>query len=246
MNTPAKDHPALHLLLADDHGLFRDALALYLKRAEPNAVIHVVPDLATARQTLATPPVIDCALLDWHMPGVSGMEDLVKIAHDFPKTRMALMSGVIDRTLAQNGLDHGLWGYFPKTLPGREMIAGVRQILKGERFIPHIPGTKELMASNLGGPKPSNSTTFKEIKEVNPADGNADLAQIARISLTGRELDVLRLVAKGLTNAEIADQLAVKEVTIKLHLSNTFDKIGVRNRTEAAMKCKELGLVDHA
>jgi two-component system, NarL family, nitrate/nitrite response regulator NarL len=232
MNAVSSSSP--RILLADDHTLFRDALTTYIARAEPQAQVVSVEDLNKARDVLRQGPSFDMAMIDWHMPGVTGMSDIVQLAQDYTKTRFVIMSGVIDTLPVQQGLDQGLWGYFPKTLSGQAMIQGVRQVLRGERFVAHKPHSSELLPSNQG-----------EKLFYQPSARDMAARAQAQAQLTTREHDALMYLVRGMTNAEIAEQMHIKEVTVKLHLSNAFDKIGARNRTEAALKCQQIGLFDH-
>jgi two-component system nitrate/nitrite response regulator NarL len=226
-------HPAI--LIADDHELFRDALSSYIARADPNMRVVNVGSLPEARQALNENGSFSLVMLDWHMPGVFGMNDIRAMIQDFPGTRFALMSGVVDRAQVHQALESGVCGYFPKTLSGRLLIEGIRAVLKGGQFIPTLPGSSTLMPAYHG-----EKMFFQPRRELDQRGQNGAMVNV---DLTDRELEVLIHLAKGATNNEIAEQLGIKDVTVKLHLRNAFEKIGVRNRTEAALKCRELGLV---
>ncbi len=232
------------ILLADDHTLFRDILTTYIAHADPSTQVMSVADLHQAQHKLTTDGPFDLVMLDWHMPGMTGIDDVAQIIKAYPQTRFVLMSGVVEAEQVKKALASGFWGYFPKTLPGRALMDGVNQVLKGQKFIPTLPGSKTLVPSYHAEPatKPHAGSPQKPAANFVSGGGNPDLVAAIRVALTTRELEALGYVVKGMTNAEIAGQLGVKEVTIKLHLSNAFDKIGVRNRTEAAIKCQEIGL----
>lgn len=228
-----QSHPAI--LIADDHELFRDALSSYIRRAAPDVSITSAASMSEARTELEKNKNYNLVMLDWHMPGIHGMEDIRSVMRDYPDVRFALMSGVVERAHVHQALESGICGYFPKTLSGRLLIEGIRLVLNGEQFIPTLPGTSTLMPAYHG-----EKMFFQPKRDAK--QGKQDTLAI-KASLTDRELEVLIHLAKGATNNEIAEQLGIKDVTVKLHLRNAFEKIGVRNRTEAALKCRELGLV---
>lgn len=230
---PDDSHSSIRILLADDHTLFRDALLTYILKADSSINVISVADLYQAQEELKLNGVFQLAMIDWHMPGVKGIKDLTELASEYPKTRFVLMSGVIDQDRAKEAIELGLWGYFPKTLSGRALIDGIRRVLSGERFIPNDPLGQNIMPSYHGEKlffKPNGAAI-------------SERADIVRAGLTVRENEVLTHLCDGLMNAEIAERMHIKEVTVKLHLRNAFDKIGARNRTDAVIKCRQLGLV---
>ncbi len=221
-----------NILIADDHALFRDALLAYINRAEPDARVTAVQDLYQAQDQLSM-SAYDIAILDWQMPGVHSLNDLLGMPEQHPATRFALMSGVIDQDEAKRILGGNFWGYFPKTLSGRALLEGIQMIIRGEKFIPYVQGSNALQPSFSADqmfyrPKPVILSERVEIKGIK--------------DLTLRERDVLERLVRGMNNAEIADDIGVKLVTVKLHLRNACQKMGARNRTDAAMKCKAAGL----
>lgn len=226
---------SVRLLLADDHTLFCDALSTYILRAEPTIEIVSVTDLHEVQNQLKGGPSFQMAMIDWHMPGVIGIDDFKNLVTQYPETRFVLMSGVIDQQKARQAIDVGLWGYFPKTLSGRTLVDGVRRVLSGERFVPNDLAGQDLMPSYKG-----EKLFFKPNAKAIEERAEALLAE-----LTVREREVLMYLCEGLTNAELADRMNIKEVTVKLHLRNAFDKIGARNRTDAVVKCRQLGLLNH-
>lgn len=230
MNSSPSSRP-FSVLLADDHALFRDALIAYMMRAEPGMHITVAEDLIQAQSHLSNGKKFDLALMDWHMPGVAGIEDMARLVPQYPDTKFALMSGVIEPDDARHILTSGFIGYFPKTLSGRALVEGVRQVLNGHEFVPHLPGSVSLAPSYKGAglfyhPRPEQEARPASVQTIP--------------DFTPREQDILRCLIRGLTNAEIATHTGIKEVTVKLHLRNACEKLGARNRTDAALKCREL------
>jgi len=195
----------MRILLADDHDLVRDAIQSYVQRLDPSIVVETARTLAEA-ETAAAGARYDVILLDLHMPGMNGLAGLGAMVERYPDTPVCLISGAMRHEDVLQALDLGAAGCLPKTLSGEPLVEALRQVVAGEIYLPHgLPGAE--------APSPTAA---------------------ALATLTGRERDVLLLVAKGLSNKEIGRILKLQEVTIKLHLRSIFRKLGVRNRTQAA------------
>ena len=198
-----------NILIADDHELVRDTIAAYLGRTG-GFNVHVASDLDEAAGILRDAPNIDLAILDYEMPGMNGLEGLRELRARYPGTKTALMSGVTSNGTAARALRYGACAYLPKSMSVNAMIDGIRQALSGEKFVPYDIETE--------GPE---------------GPGDRDWG------LSPREFEVLELVSHGKSNRDIATALGLKEVTIKLHVTNILSKLGARNRTQAALMAKE-------
>lgn len=153
----------------------------------------------------------DLVLLDYNMPGMNGFEGL-KQARSLAKTcPVAILSGATSRDLAESAIAAGAIGFVPKTLSSLAMVAAIRAMVAGDLFNPI-----GMLQSEVG-------TT------------------IGTASLTKREADVLRGICKGLANKEIARELDVQEVTVKLHVKTLSRKLSAKNRTHAAMIARDAG-----
>lgn len=200
----------MRLLLADDHDLFREAIAAMV---EADGAIKVVTasDFDGALQILQG-ATFDLVLLDYAMPGMNGLAGLDAARAAAPGTPVAVISGTTRRDLAEEALARGAVGFVPKTLGVRAMIAAVKRMAGGETF---APLTMLELAPELGS----------QLDE-----------------LTRRELEVLQGICAGKSNKEIARDLDVQEVTVKLHVKTLSRKLGAKNRTHAAMIARDAGL----
>jgi DNA-binding NarL/FixJ family response regulator len=154
----------------------------------------------------------DLVLLDYRMPGMEALRGLARMQAEV-RCPVAILSGTAPPDVARRALRAGAAGFLPKTLAPQALIAAVRQMLAGETYAPC-----EFLRSDV------------------------DKAAQARLGLTAREREVLQGVAEGKSNKEIARDLEIQEVTVKLHLKSLTRKMGARNRTQAAMIARDLGL----
>jgi len=220
----------MKLLIADDHTLFRDALVQYIERADPESSVTLAKDFPEAMDVLEQNPYQDLVILDLRMPGMNGMEGFEKIKEYFPAQAVALMSGVAEEKDVRNALDLGAVGYFPKTMSGKGLLNAIQRVAAGEVFIPEEDNTGKVMPSYYG-----DQPSFKENQKSNTA-------RLEKAKLTTREMEVLAYLADGATNRDIAAALNLQIVTIKLHVRGICQKLEAKNRTQAALIAKEIGV----
>ena len=213
------------LLIADDHPLFRLALVQAVREIMPEATLFEADTLMSARAVLAAQPDIDLVLLDLHMPGNRGLMGLVELRAEYPSVAVALISANDDPAVIRRALNYGAAGYIPKRADLQAIKTGLRAVLDCEEYVP-----EELRAAVAAG-----------------QSSNADRELAGRLSsLTPQQLRVLVLVAEGQLNKQIADVLAIQERTVKAHLTAIFEKLGVRNRTQASAILHQLETGDPA
>lgn len=243
----------MKLLLADDHTLFRETLLEYLLRAEPDADIEVAEDFRQAYEILSGDPDFDLILLDLKMPGMNGLQGLRQIRQEFPRNKVALMSGVAESQDVADAIELGAIGYFPKTLSGKSLVEAIQKVLDGESFVPRDSSTGRFMPSyyvddGFGDSSGTSSGVQPFLNgdsdSFSPPSGSVACDAADKVGLTPREREVLVRLAKGEANKEIANYFGLQVVTIKLHVRGICQKLKVKNRTQAALRAKELGLAD--
>ena len=213
------------LLIADDHPLFRAALKQAAAEAVADLAVHEAASLDAVLATLEAEPDIDLVLLDLHMPGNHGLAGLAAVRAQYPGVAVVVVSANDDPRVIRRALDHGAAGYMPKSTGLEELRDAIRSVLACEQWLP---------AALRGAVQRAESSPH-------------DSALAARLaSLSPQQFRVLALVAEGLLNKQIADRLDVQERTVKAHLSAIFDRLGVRNRTQAGVVLRELELSDPA
>jgi DNA-binding NarL/FixJ family response regulator len=199
----------MRVLLADDHQLVRDTIAMFL-RAEGFAEVVSVSSLDAAMVAVRSHDRFDVILLDYNMPGMKGLSGLSEVIRAGNGSPVALLSGEASPKVVIDAIDAGAAGFVPKSLGARAMISALHLMASGEVFVPYGMARQQ---------------------EMKAAEG-----------LTGRETEVLIGLCAGKSNKEIARDLGLQEVTVKLHVKTLCRKLDARNRTHAAMLGKELGL----
>ncbi|MFN4118349.1 LuxR C-terminal-related transcriptional regulator [Acidovorax sp.] len=199
------------LLLVDDHPLFRDGLMAALRHQAPGLRVEAVGSPAEALEMLAnTSEGFDLVLLDYRLPGTDGLRCAAQVMERYPGLGVGLMSGADDPTLGRRAQDAGLVAYLPKTLEVPALLAKLRHLAGGE-------------------------PAFADAAQ--PPDA-ADQTPTGPYGLTTRQVDVLRMLASGGSNKEIAREMGISPGTVKNHLNAIFAKMGAANRTQAVMMAR--------
>ncbi len=213
------------LLIADDHPLFRAALRGAATDAVAGTHVLEAESLDGVLGLLETRGDVDLVLLDLHMPGNHGLAGLAAIRAQYPEVAVAVVSANDDPRVVRRALDHGAAGYLPKSAGLDELRTAIRSVLACEQWLP-----ASLRAAVARAPSSAHDTALA--------------ARLA--SLSPQQFRVLSLVADGLRHQQSADRLDVQERTVKAHVSAIFERLGVRNRTQASVVLRELELADPA
>jgi two-component system, NarL family, nitrate/nitrite response regulator NarL len=211
-------------LICDDHALVREALAGTVRMSWPEAVVDIAGDFPTAWSKAKSGP--DLIICDLIMPGsgpLAGIDGVIRAA---PGSALLVVTGTEDDALLLDLLDRGVAGFAPKTASGSIIDAAIRLILAGGRYLP--ARLADIASARI------ESGTVTAIRD--------DVAQLAE-RLSDRQMDVLRLIAKGQSNKEIARTLDLAPSTVKTHLSHVLNCLGATNRTDASIKARMLDLV---
>jgi two-component system, NarL family, response regulator LiaR len=212
---------AIRVLIADDHAVVRQGLRTFLELQED---IEVVGDVADGEQAVAAAVDLDpdVVLMDLVMPGVDGVEAIGRIARRSPATRVIALTSFLDDDKVLPAVRAGAAGYLLKDVGPNDLVRAIRTVHEGEALL-HPAVAARLMEEVAGRRRPS-------VQDGDP--------------LTARERDVLAEIARGLSNKRIARELGISEATVKVHVSNVLRKLGVTDRTQAALHAVREGLVD--
>lgn len=207
----------IRALVVDDHPIVRAGLVALFDAAPDIAVIGTASSGEEA-VALATELAPDVVLMDLRMPGIGGEEATMLILAARPATRVIILTTYENDDAILSAISAGASGYLLKAAPEKELLAGVRAVAAGEVAL--APSVSRLLVQRAAAP----------VAAAAPA-------------LSARELEVLRLVAAGLSNREIGKRLYVGEATVKTHLLHTFAKLEVADRTRAVTRAMELGVL---
>lgn len=210
----------MKILLCDDQAVIRDGLEMLLTLEKDFQVVGSASDGAEAVE-LAAQKQPDLILMDLKMPGTNGIEATREIHARHPHIKILVLTTYDDDEWVFDAIRAGASGYLLKDTPRQKIIEAIRGTMDGKAFVdPAVAG--KLMGQIAGSQK-------------QPASVLAD-------KLTDREMDVLRLLAKGFTNSDIAARLYLSEGTVRNHVSAILEKLGVSDRTQAAVIAIQHGL----
>lgn len=207
----------IRVLLVDDHAVVRGGLAQLVGAAGDMEVVGSAAD-GTEAVAVARAERPDVVLMDLQMPGMDGVAATRAILAEEPAAQVVILTSYSDGERIIGALDAGAVGYLLKDADPEDILEGIRAVSRGESPL-HPRAARELLTSRRSAP------------------GEERLPQ-----LTGREVEVLRLVRQGLANKQIARRLGISERTVKAHLTSVFQRLDVADRTQAALWAERHGL----
>lgn len=235
MMTSPRNSAPIRILVVDDHTLFRRGLTALLGR---DAGLSVVGDAADAGEALRKAKELqpDVILLDNHLPGVNGVDALPSLFEAAPNACILMLTVSEDENDLAAALHGGASGYLLKTMEGDDLTAAMHRAFHGDSIIaPEMMG-KLITAYKTAALRSEPAASVDSEKAVTP------VAQ-AMASLSPREHDILRGIARGASNKEIAREHGIVETTVKIHVQHILRKLGVSSRVHAAVIASEQGLL---
>jgi len=212
---------AIRIVIVDDHEIVREGLrALFLGQRDFEVVAEAGNGEEAESQCRKHKP--DVALLDLRMPKVGGREAIAAIKVASPSTNVLVLTSYLEAGIVREVLKAGALGFMLKDVARHELLDAIRSTAEGKSVL--HPDAQQQLVSEVSGKK-----------EFSPLEG-----------LTSRELDILRLIASGRSNKEIANDLSLTEGTVKGYVSNVLAKLGVQDRTQAALLAVREGVLLNA
>jgi DNA-binding NarL/FixJ family response regulator len=213
---------SLSVLIVDDQALVRAGFRMILDAEED---IEVAGEAADGADAVAEAQRLrpDVILMDVRMPQVDGIEATRRLLADGLDTKVVMLTTFDMDEYVYDALRAGASGFLLKDVPPEQLVSGIRAVAQGDALL--APSVTRRVIEEFVRRPPSTRSVPPELEE-----------------LTARELEVLKLVAKGLSNAEIAKELFVSETTVKTHVAHVLTKLGVRDRVQAVVLAYECGL----
>jgi two-component system response regulator NreC len=209
------------ILIADDHGVLRAGLRALLK-AEPR--LDVVGEAADGEEALRLASALrpDIVLMDISMPDCGGIEATRRLRELLPDVRVLILTVHDDKSMVQEAIQAGAAGYILKRAAESDLVNAIQAVSRGDMYV-HLPMTRALQAE---------------------ATALAAASEVAVETLTPREIEVLRLIARGHTNRQIANLLTLSVRTVESHRANLMDKLDLHSRVELVRYAAQHGLLE--
>lgn len=227
----------VRVLVVDDQRLMREGISSLLSIQEGMAVVGVAANGQEAvEQALALKP--DVILMDIRMPVMDGVLATAQVRRQLPTCQVLMLTTFDDEEYVVAALRAGATGYLLKDIPAQDLAKAVQAAHKGIYQLDAAIASK--VVASLARPAMTSPPAKQEGQKV-VEERSAQLLHSGEI--TAREVEVLRLIAMGASNREIAQRLIISEGTVKNHISNMLNRLGLRDRTQAAIYAREHGLL---
>ena len=227
-----KRRSQLKILIADDHELFLNVLEFILKSEFKDVDIVLAKNYTEIFTQLEKYKNFDLIVTDLAMPGANWLEALNRIHQFVGETPIIIVSAVFDKEILQKTLEVGVSGYIPKSSSNAVMLSAINLVRAGGVYIPH-----ELLDNAV-----NNKEINQEIKTLQTLSDEHTTHKSAK-KLTPRQIEVVKCIAKGLSNKLIAYELGLTEGTVKVHVTVILKILGVNNRTAAVMEAVKNGYI---
>ena len=210
----------IKILIADDHPVVREGLISMIKRESDFQVVgEAINGVEAVRKTRELKP--DIVLMDLRMPELDGVEAIRQISSSDPSIKFIILTTFSDDEYIFRGIEVGARAYLLKDAPREDLFKAIRAVNRGESLIQPVVASKVL-------------SRFAELSRQ---------VQTPTELLSEREIEVLKLVAQGNANKEIAAELNITDSTVKTHVSSIFQKLNARDRTDAVMQAVKRGII---
>jgi NarL family two-component system response regulator LiaR len=222
----AENPSKIRVLLVDDHALVRQGLAMFIEM-QPDMEVAGEGSNGIEAVEMAVTVAPDVILLDLVMPGMNGVEATRRILEINPNAHILILTSFGDDDQVFPAIRAGAQGYLLKDIQPTDLVKAIRETAQGKAQL-HPDIARRLMEAVSSDQLPHSSKLTTRPKDLE--------------GLTERELEVLEQIARGLTNREIAEKMVISEKTVKTHVSNLLDKLGLEDRTRAAIWALKHGL----
>lgn len=232
---------AVRVLVVDDQQLMREGIASLLRIQDGIEIIGTAANGQEAlEQAVSTKP--DVILMDVRMPVMDGVVATKQVRRQVPDCKILMLTTFDDEEYVIEALRVGASGYLLKDIPARDLAQAVQAVHRGIYQLD--PAVMSRVLASLTGLKSAESRASVPGTAPSSREHAASApSSLKNAGLTDREMEVLRLIAQGATNREIAEQLVISEGTVKNHISNILSRLGLRDRTQAAIYAREQALL---
>lgn len=221
----------IRILVVDDHPLLRDGIRRVVE-AEPDLEVAAEASDGQEAYDLAMKEVPDAILMDVHLPSMNGLQVTRRIKSAHPEIAVIVLTAYHDDMQVLHSIQAGASAYFPKDVTAARLVQAIRQVVAGK----YVMGDHLLERPELA------KWLLNQFRQISPM--NAEMApDELLLPLSGREMQILRLITRGYANKEIARELKISRQTVKNHMTNILHKLAVNDRTQAAIYALRRGWI---